>query len=521
MSRRFAVVAAVCMVVLTLPLGATSRAADPEIYGYSIGSTIADAISFIYDQPSFGLPAEHTFELRKVHATSAVDSGPSGHALSSVLWPGDVVGNAPLALAIDLFVQDPTSARYLDCDDEGTLITHTCVPALDVFRSMYQTFKDDYKAYNNGEEFNPPPYPVRAEAYFPPGQSDENSPGAGIYMMSHAEEKLATAEARTQDAGMEGALTIKSMKSSSTSGVLKGVAVSEAKTFLTDVDLFGGVLHIGQITTTLRATSDGVKGENIGSVKVAGLTVGGTELFVDKTGFHACNTDAKGKQTCDASADPLGQAAAKIIRDNLEKNGISLSVAQPLPVVDGAQATNAVSGVIITMNATGMDQLVTAMPEPFESWLRNPTSSPFEPLPPDPDANPFDQLSSQMQGFAASPFTYDQQMQIVLGSVAVSSAASPPFDFSLPEVPIPEFPTGPIGGGDTFAPPAQPAGALQEPPRQQQPFFAVRPVGVSGVPGGLTSGVLILALLAALLLRRLAMRAVATEATETCSLERS
>lgn len=495
-------------------LAPAAGAAETGIYGFGLSSS-ATAISFIYDQPSFGLPAEHTFELRKVYTVTQLDSGPSGRGMASILWPGDVVGNAPLGLALDLFVQDPSSAHYLDCSGDPPLQTsgHICAPALDSWRVFLQTFKDDYKTYS-GQDFNPPPYPIRAESFYPQGPEDAYYPaGAGVEMRSHAEEKLARAESKTQDAGFPGALTIGGMYSLSTSGVVKDQAVSEARTYVQDVDLFGE-LHIDSISSYIKATSDGTKSHLDSFLHVVGLTIHGNKITVDGSGFHACQPGGEGKPDDCQSQDPFGTYAKQYMDQYLAPNGVSLSVQdQPIDLRQGPEASRAISGVTISMDAAGMNTLLDAMPETpgntIRSWIRNPTTDPFDDLGVPDQANPFNQLSSNVNGYLTSPFQFDQQMQIVLGSVFATSAASPNFEFPVPETPVIQFPEAPPGGGVVYPPVIGPA--AQQP--QQQPArirqtFALRPVAVAGVSAGVAAAAVILALVGSFVLRRFADEAM-------------
>src|SRR5919108_419537 len=101
------VLAAALLVVGIARLTAASGQ-EGKLFGYELGAQ-SDGISILYDQPSFGVPAKPTFEVRNFHGATALNSGPSAHALASVLWPGDVVGNAPPSLALEVLVFDPTA----------------------------------------------------------------------------------------------------------------------------------------------------------------------------------------------------------------------------------------------------------------------------------------------------------------------------------------------------------------------------------------------------------------------------
>ncbi|MHB8511647.1 MAG: choice-of-anchor P family protein [Actinomycetota bacterium] len=446
-----------------------SAHASPSIYGFAMSSS-SSAISIIYDQPSFGIPAPHTLELHKVHSETAIDSGPSAHALSSVLWPGDVIGNAPLSLALDTFVQDPTTAHYLDCSGDQ----HTCAPVFDYIHAGLDQFDAQYQK-NTGQPFNPPPYPVRAEAFYPQAPHDAQYPvGGGVEMTAHADRLVTNSSSTTQRAGFPGALSLGAMNSSSDSGVIDGKAVSHSNTYVGDVSLASGELQISSITSDVTAVSDGTTSSLSGASMIAGMKIHGYSISVDANGFHAPN----------ANEDPYGQYAAGYIKKYLtDPYGISLELAQPADQQAGPSATRVVSGLIIEMGSKGMSALISQLPTPYRDWLRSPTNSPL--CAPIGATASCGQLTPNVQGYVNSPFQFDQQMQIVIGAAYVSADASPTFDIPLPSVPAPVLPSPP-----TYVP-GTPPNVISSPPQILQykaaapiaprRFYAIAPVG-SRVP---------------------------------------
>ncbi|MGZ4128178.1 MAG: choice-of-anchor P family protein [Actinomycetota bacterium] len=487
-------VATAATAALVAPLVVPVARADTSIGGFQMSAT-ADAISMIYDQPSFGLPAEHTFELRKVHSVSATDSGPSAHGLSSILWPGDVIGNAPLGLALDLFVQDPTSAQYFTCLGDP----HPCVPVIENLKSGITTLLDNYSKYSGQNGF--PPYPVRAETFYPQGPADsENPAGAGVMMTAHSDQSLSKSKATLQEAGLSGAFSIGAMTSSTTAGIVDGKAVSAATTKIADIDFGGGALHIGQISSVLRAVSDGTKATLDKSVIVSGLEIGGQKIVVDNTGLHA------GGQT----QDPVGQISKQLIEKYLTPQGISLIVGKPLDKISGGSASSAVSGLTVTLNAIGMKNIVDQMPDPYKTWLSSPSASPLSPL--------FGQVTPNIQGLLASPFQFDQNLSFVFGSASVGTAAAPAYNVSIPPVSIP-----PVSGiappisAPSLPTPATPTQVLGNNLQQQ---LAVTPVAAVAVPIGLVVLALLWMLVGATGLDKMAAVATSSATAEQCPLEK-
>jgi hypothetical protein len=485
-TRRTITVAAALAAVLLLALPPAAQSDQPDLGGFQMRAN-ADAISFIYDQPSFGIPAAHTFELHKMHAETQIDSGPSAHALSSVLWPGDVVGNAGLALALQLFVADPTSAGYFK-------------PLIDGIQGGIQQFMDAYNKYSGQNGF--PPYPVRAESFYPQGPQDSDYPvGGGVLMTSHADDRVTDASSVLQEGGFPGAITVGAVKSTSSSGLVQGAAVSEATTKISNIDIGGGALHIGSVTSTMKATSDGAAARIEKSSSIVGLEIGGQAITVDETGMHA------GGQ----SQDPLGEISKQLIDKYLTPNGISLQVGKPTQTVTGAQGTSAVDELTVSLNAKGMQMIVAAMPDPFRSWLQNPISSPLSPL--------FGQLSSSIQGYLVSPFSFDQHLRIVFGTTSVSTAAAPAFSFTPPPISTPPL--------QNIAPPVAAPQIIPQAPQPPQTVvqgaqrFPITPVAAVAIPVGLVILALAWMLVAGTGLDKMAAAATSSSATETCPLEKT
>ena len=480
-------VASAATAALVLPIVVpVARADSAAIGGFQMLSK-ANGISFIYDQPSFGLPAEHTFELHKSHSETAIDSGPTAHGLGSILWPGDLVGNAPAGLAANFLVFDPTSAGYLG-------------PVVDAIKSGATQLADQIAKNNGGKS---PSYPIRAESFFPQGPKDNNyTPAAGVTMTSHADDKITTSSSTLQDVGFPGALSIGLMKSNSLSGLVDGLAVSEAHAVIDNVDI-AGVLHIGHIDSYMKAVSDGVKATLTKAMTVTGLTVGGQGIVVDSTGMHA------GGQT----VDPVGQLSAALIDQYLKPNGLGITVPKPITNLAGGTASGSGQGVVITMSATEMNKLVSMLPQPIAGWLRNPVSSPLAPI--------LGQLSSSANGFVALPFQFDQNVQINLGDVTVNAAASPAFIVSIPPVTVPNISTGipgPISGPGIITPgtPGTP-GVLGN---TQQTPISIAPVAAVAIPIGFVLLALLWMLAGATGLDRMATAATSSVAAEDCPLEK-
>ena len=522
-ARRILMVLAASLLLLGIPGGLpASGEVETELFGYGMGAT-ATALSTIYNQPSFGVPSDPTFELRKVHTVANLDSGPASRALGSILWLGDVVSNAPPSLAFDTLVFNPTRLQQLSELCFGPFPAPEDPPA-DRLRCSDPNFPDAFalglnplKAFASAATEGSPPYPVRSESFFPPGESDEFDvvPGAG--MRSIAREDIAEAASTSGTAGVPGVITFGTLQSFSQSTITKDEAISEAWSRITGLNLLGA-LHIDSIITTARATSDGVKAKTEGTMEVTGLTIRNpgdptapaTRIVVDETGFHAPNGQ---------NQDPLGTLAEQLFDKYLAPQGISLSLGAPVELIEGAAGSRSITGLTVRLDSFGMRKLMDGLPPIVRQQILAPNASGSLLAPLFDADNPGGaSFSPTLAGFIATFFQGDQTTQFVFGGAAVSAVASP--EIPLPDIPpLPEIPpilppgiTPPVDfgtGGVTTPPQAGGSGG----------FLSARPVAVAGVPVGLLGLVILLALAGAGGLRRLADGMTSAPAAVRCPLE--
>ncbi|TMK82312.1 MAG: hypothetical protein E6G46_06230 [Actinobacteria bacterium] len=488
-------IAAVATAAVAVPLVIPGARADaPALGGYQMNAT-ANAISLLIDSPSFGVPAPHTFELHKAHATTAIDSGPTSHALSSIVWPGDVYGSAGLTLAAGIFLQDPTSARYLDCSGPA----HPCVPIIDNLQKGVAQIADNLQ---KGCGCNPS-YPFKSQAFFPQGPKDNSyDAGGGVTMTTHADQNVTEATSVVQQAGFPNAFQAGAMKSVATSGLIDGQAVSQAESFVSNVSV-AGVLQIQQVHSAMEVISDGAKATVTKSQLIGGLTVGGQSITFDSTGFHA------GGQ----SQDPFGKFAKSLIDQYLTPNGISISVAPPVVTKNAGTGSINGSSLVITLNAQGMEKIVKNIPEPYRTWLQSPGSSPLAPV--------LQQFSTFVQGLIATPTQFDQTIEIRLGDLSIASAAAPAY-IAPPLVTPLTPPGGPVAAGPLPGPQILPGSSTNNTigGAQQEAPLAVAPVAAVAVPIGLVLLALLWMLAGATGLDRMATAATSSVAAEQCPLEK-
>jgi hypothetical protein len=498
------------IVLAALPFGPAASGDTAGLYGFTM-NTSATALMMTYDSPSAGLPAKPTFEVRKVYSVAALDSGPSGRALASIAWPGDLIGNAPPELALDSFTSDPTTAEYLEptlaaIRDGGCLPTGTCMQG-----GLRQSLHDNCTAPDGSPPSgtgNPCTYPVRAESFYPQGPKEtRNDTGLGAGMRSKAESEVTEAAATMQRAGFPSAFSLGAMNSSAFSGIVKDQAISEARTHISDINLLGQI-QIQSLNSYAKAVSDGVTATLEGSVVVGGLTIGGQGFTIDGKGLHYPN----------GAQDPYGTYAKKYVDEQLKPQGIDITIVQPFDVKQGPAASRAVSGLIITLDSVGMRRFINSLPQdgplPIGAWIKNPLASPLAPA--------FEPFKPDAVGLLLGPTRFDGTMKIILGNIGVDTNASPPFelpDITPPDVITPPVvfpPSGPIDVGPVVGPPS-----VAPPPAV--PTFNTVPVAlVKGLNGGLVGGIAaLLGLLGALFLPRAADRLWVAKPVARCPLESS
>lgn len=420
------------LVVGLLPRAATGAEGDQlKVFGY-LTSAVATPVAFQYDQPSFGVPASPTFEVRYMHSEAHLDSGPAGRALSSIMWPGDLAGNAPPALVFDTFL--PRDLITVHPQEN----------------SAWEAFRREIIA---GSESSPS-YPIRAESFYPQSPHASSYPvGGGIDMTSSASERTAEAMTTGSNATFPGLFEARHLNSKVFAGVRDGIAVAEAVATAKEMDLFGGVIKVQGFRSTKLISSDGHTATVEGSLQISALIVNGVRVL---------SIGDDGPKIGDQAVD-WSQAMQAL--DQLAAQGFTIKLAQDTKSIVGPDGRSRVFGMSIRMDARGMEQL----PDPIRSYLRSPGSSPAKPA--------YDALPGTGQGFADSFGAGDQSLTVLLGDVSVATVASPPFTIPDPEVPpvdgggFPPIPTGPTvtlppsdtgttpptgGAGQRYNPPARP-----------------------------------------------------------------
>jgi hypothetical protein len=238
-------------------------------------------------------------------AVSTLRSGPIGHGLAAVVWPGGIAAGAGSLLV---------TAGGSSVPPQATLLND----------------------------------PVRADAYTnvgPTTQSYDAAPGTTMTATALATKVSARAAVEGSTAvavGTAGSSTSHSAVELTGVRTATAVAHSEVK----DVSL-GGVLHIASVVSDASATTDGEHATAKGTTTASGVSVGGIPVTVDDRGVHAQGTGA---------ATDAEQAA---VNSALKGVGMQIALGAPDGVPQGGSvAYNAQSLVIVFTNATGFTTTV-------------------------------------------------------------------------------------------------------------------------------------------------------------------
>ncbi|MHB8594422.1 MAG: choice-of-anchor P family protein, partial [Acidimicrobiales bacterium] len=351
----------------------TTSAPATALGGYTLGSSAA-GVSVFYEQPNFPIPATPTLEANLGYSTASFDTGPVGNANAAAVWPGSVVagGGSQLALLFGPYIQ-----QYF-----GPLAP-TVTPLIPNFG----------------------PWPIQAQSAYPQGPptaSDNNGP---LAMDSSATQAASTATSSlgmvggpaSESALPAGMITVQAIGSTAQDTVdALGNAVSEATATVHGIDIAGGLVHIGEVTSTATSSSDGNQAKVDGSSTVTQVTVAGESVTVDSGGLHAGGT----------SQNPLG-AAVPSVNQILSTAGITLSLTNATDKVDAASGQRRLDGLAVKIDLSTYDQnfnkLMAMLPAQLTSGL------------------------SQLP----VPSPYKQSVTIDFGWVDVNAAASPAFNADL------------------------------------------------------------------------------------------
>ncbi len=366
-------------------------------------------------------------------------SGPSGYGLASLAYPGGIIANF------------------------GALVAQSGGPGDQV-----------------------PPYPIKAEAFYPAGptEDDQSQQGGTTQQVTTSDHGVQTTAAfPALDA--PGVIEVGTITSASRAAVDGDLAVSRSRVALGDVRILGGVITIDSLVTDLVAVHDGATGSTAGGTTASGVRFLGLDASLTQDGLvlqkapPATGPAAPLGGVLGDGAAPLGSAVQPVhdqlaavlaqavpqVDDLLARAGIHLTLLDPHDEqVDSGAATRIASGLALSLSYKGREQqamvdLVNSIPPELKPNVG-------------PVPNPVTFLAeNHVTGLALAP-------------ASVSALATPPFPtFDLPTpsfgspadpgeppwtsvVEVPGFATtpaplpAPVGAGSRIDAPTEPLAAV-------------------------------------------------------------
>ena len=268
------------------------------------GSTFGSYV-LLANAPGIGLDGLYpdvAFTVPEV--TSSLATGAVGAGLSSLAWPGPVLGNAGSTILV-LSPEAPPEAVLLNS-------------------------------------------PVRAEARTGGEAAATNTTVPGTLMTSTAEPDEVTAQASTGESTVLPMLTSGVMASSSRVVLTEaGTAVAEAETSVARLSFADGAVAIGSVTSAALATSDGVTASAEGATTVTGMTIAGVPVVVDGEGVRVADTQVD---------NPVTTAA---VNEAVQALGLTVLLTEPRTTVDGGSVTYDAGALVLLFSQDGSDYALT------------------------------------------------------------------------------------------------------------------------------------------------------------------
>ena len=257
------VVAAVLVGSSTAVLAQTSGGAS-ALGGYTLDAR-AQAVNVLHDSPSSPSPTHPDFDGSVPAAESTIDSGPIGHGLSSIFWPGPLGGNFGAAL---------------------NQINQVCTPVLPVpgLPPVCQPVPDELK--KNAGSFNDP---VRAETFFPQAPQDAkytNIPGATMTSHIDPDGKKVDALGALDGFGAPGVGVVANLNAHTVDTLSDTAATAQATSEADNVVLAGGMVTVARVFSTAKLTTDGQTATGDAHTTIDGLKIAGQAATVDDQGVH-------------------------------------------------------------------------------------------------------------------------------------------------------------------------------------------------------------------------------------------
>jgi hypothetical protein len=273
------------------------------LFGFTLTAQ-SQALQLTEDEPSANSHPEADADLPQSQVS--LTSGPVGYALSSVAWPGALLGNAG---SLILLVQPSAPSQVGALND-----------------------------------------PVRAEARTgSASHSSTNDSVPGAHMAADATPARTTADARL-DGGAAGAVVgfgRTTSASSATLGTRTGTVTADSTA--KDVSLANGVVKIGSVVSHAEARTDGTTATAKGKTTVSGMTIAGVPVVVDDNGVSV--------STQHGAVPP---SAAQTVNQAVASLGMSFALSTPTQYRQGGAISYDAGSLTMLWKPPGSSNTFTA-----------------------------------------------------------------------------------------------------------------------------------------------------------------
>ena len=294
-----------------MAMAGTAASGVPGLGGYGMFAN-GNGVQVTFDNPA-GLGGSHPIGYLGVPEASAkMETGPQGNALSTVVWPGSLLGN--LGSASNLL----------------TFLPPSIIPLL-----------------KNSND------PIRAQSSYPGGPADATYPAGGsggpVAMSAHSDASKVDSQSAVTGFSLSGLFEVGNATGHGQT-VLEGPAdtptnaVSTGTSEVGGIDILGGVLHIDSVKSVAKASSDGTTPKGSANTTIAGVTLvnGTVPATIDSDGLHV----AKSTTPIAAVVTPVNA----LLNQLLAGLNFSAKVIKPTVAVTAGQENAKAGALIITYN---------------------------------------------------------------------------------------------------------------------------------------------------------------------------
>jgi hypothetical protein len=336
---RLVLVTAFGMAAMGSAIAATSTPAGAAntLGGFTVAAT-ASGFTASYEQPNFPLPANPSVEANVGYSTAADNFGPTGSALASSLYPGQVIASSGPELGL-LFPGVPLPpapvwpAQATTTCPKGPNATNNTTPG--------NTMEADCGADSNTAiaSFGIP----GSNATGPPAAPSSGSGAPGLGPVLGIGSVLSSGSPTPSAPVGNDLLTMQGLSSTSTSGATGPKATATATADASGISILGGLITIGSVSTTATAISDGTTGTLSGASTAQHVVVAGQPVTIDSSGIHAAG-----------NAGP-GNPVLPVVQQVLSAAGITMTVTNPTDTNQGPQVSRQWDGFRIRIDLTTLD----------------------------------------------------------------------------------------------------------------------------------------------------------------------